>query len=196
MPSVFEQSWPLLVAALVVFLVVGTWRAVLPEKNRWWQWCIPLAVVLLALGLDMAVATDHEQILSLSQKLIHAVAAEDIDDIDRLLAPDYRDSLHRDRDAFLSHVRSGLTHSPVHKLTRLNREIESLNAPEASLTMETILVFEKESRIASLYRQQFFASVRLHLIKSSRRVWLLQRLDLLTIDRQPMGWGQIPGQVW
>lgn len=196
MPSVFEQSWPLLIAALVVFLIVGTWRAVVPEKNRWWQWCIPLAVVVLALGLDIAVATDHEQILSLSRKLIRAVAEEDIDGIDRLLAPDYRDSLHRDRDAFLSHVESGLSHSPVYKLTKINLEIESLNAPEASLTMETILVFEKESRIASLYKQQFFASVRLHMIKSSGRVWFLQRLDLLTIDRQPMGWGQVPGQAW
>lgn len=196
MPSVFEQSWPLLVGALVVFLVVGTWRAVVPEKNRWWQWCFPVGLALLALGLDLLVATDHEQILSLSRNLVKMVAAEDVDGISRLLAPDYRDSMHRDRDALLAHVESGLGHSPVFKLTKLNREIESLDASEASLTMELIVVFEKESRIASFYKQQFFVTLRLGMVKSSRRVWLLQRIDLLEIDRQPMGWGQVPGQAW
>ncbi len=196
MPSIFEQPWPLLVASLVVFLIVGAWRAVFPEKNRWWQWCLPAGVALLALGLDLVVATDHEQVLALSRSLIKMVAAEDVDGISGLLAPEYRDSMHRDRDALLAHVESGLGHSPVSKLTKLSREVESLSPSQASLVMELGVVFEKESRLASLYKRQFFVSLRLGMVKSARGAWLLQQIDLLEIDRQPMGWGQVPGQAW
>jgi hypothetical protein len=196
MPSVFEQPWLLLILALVAFLVVGTWRAVVPEKNRWWQWCIPLGLALLGLGLDAAVATDHEQVTALSRNLIKTVAAEDIEGLDRLIAADYRDSLHRDREALLRHVTSGLSHSPVSKITKISGGIESLGSTQASVTMETIVLFAKESRIASIYRAQVFVNLRLRMAKSPGGAWLLERIDLLEVDRQPMNWGQIPGEAF
>ena len=60
--DVFEQPWTLLGLAVIVLLAVLTIRSVWPEKNRPWQWLLPLGVVGLAFGLDGLVATDLEKI--------------------------------------------------------------------------------------------------------------------------------------
>lgn len=196
MTNVFEQPWLFLIAALVVFLAVGTWRALIPDKNRWWQWCFPLAVALVGLGLDFFVATDHEQVVAITRALLRVVAAEEDTKLAPMIASNYRDKLHLSRERFLSHTRSGLSQSPINKLTKISREVESLTSSEATIRLFVGIVFEKESVVASVYKQQVLALLRIHLAKQSDGTWQIYRIDLLEVDKQPMNWDRIPSQVW
>ncbi|UCE47264.1 MAG: hypothetical protein JSW47_16875, partial [Phycisphaerales bacterium] len=58
----FEQPYTLIGGAVLVLFGVLTFRSVLPEKRRWWQWLLPMVLAGSAFGLDAMVQTDSEQI--------------------------------------------------------------------------------------------------------------------------------------
>jgi len=55
----------------MVLFGVLTYRSVVPEKQRRRQWLLPLAVLVLAFGLDYVVRTDPEKVSG----LVNTVAA-------------------------------------------------------------------------------------------------------------------------
>ena len=107
----FEQPYTLIGGAVLVLFGVFTVRSVLPEKRRFWQWLLPLALVGAAFGLDALVQTDTEQINATIKAGVRGIEAEDLDAIGRVISESYSDSLHGTKQRLLFYCRQSLSQS-------------------------------------------------------------------------------------
>ena len=186
----FEQPWTLLGAAVIVLFVVLTMRSVLPEKRRWWQWLVPLGLAGAALGLDFLVATDLERIHTTLASVLQAVENEDCRAVASCIANDYSDSRHRSKAQLLVHCREELDGPTVERLKNLDDIIE-ISSPQATVTVSLFMQFNKDSRIAQQYKHVFLLKVRLHMKRQPDKKWLIDKAEILEIDKQPVSWRNV-----
>lgn len=195
MLNVLEYPWLLLAVSLVLFMAMGTLRAVFPEKSRRWQMALPLAVAACAILLDVLFRTDREQVLHITKALHVVTQEEDLEAFAELIAPNYRDALHRDRQHLLDNIRGWLSRSQVVKARKSGMTWESLEASRARVTTLSGVVFAEDSLVAQTYKARFLIRVRLHLSKQAGGRWLIHKIELAEVDGQTFSWGQIPGSL-
>ena len=186
----FEQPWTLLGAAVLVLLGMLTFRGVLPEKRCWWQLLVPALVVAAAFGLDFAVETDLEKINAVINTGIEAVEEEDLVAIEAIIAEDYHDSHHNTKTDLMRHCRTQLSQSLVEK-NKKRACLVQLSAPTATATLFATIFFEKNSYIAANYKAWLMVQARLSLQKQPDKTWLINGVEIIELDRQPVNWSQI-----
>jgi len=186
----FEQPYTLIGAAVVVLFVVFTIRSVVPEKNHWWQFLLPVFVAAAGVGLDMLVQTDLEKINSVISTVIKAVQEEDCDSIEAVVAANYRDSFHNTKWDFVSHCRRKLTPSLVYKNSKRACLVE-LSPSEATATLFMLTIFDKNSFVSENYKSFIFFKIEFRFQKQPDNTWLISRGELLEIDKQPANWNNI-----
>ena len=186
--NVFEQPWTLLGAAVIVLLGVLTYRSVWFEKRAWWQWLLPVGVAVLAVGLDFAVATDLEKINGILKAGIAAAEHEDCPAIARLIAPDYGDSYHKDKQALIEHCRSRLVPPAVERVTKVAKAIE-ITPPTATATLTLGVRFEKESYWTRSYgKPGAIVKAKFWLRRQPDKRWLVTRIEVLEVDTFTVSW--------
>ena len=188
--NVFEQPWALLGASVVALFGVLTFRSVWPEKHRVWQWLIPLVLAVAAFGLDRLVTTDLEKIHAATKGLLAAVEDEDVAAVAALIGPDYSDIRHSSKAALLTRCRQELDGPTVEVLKPLDDLVER-SPREAKVTVSLFVRFEKDSRIARQYKPVFLVKVRFHFRKQSNGQWLVDRIDMLEVDKQSVTWRNV-----
>lgn len=186
----FEQPYTLIGAAVLVLFAMLTFRSVIPEKRRWWQLLVPVLVVATAFGLDVAVRTDLEKINAVINTCIKAVEEEDCDAIEAAIAEDYRDSHHNTKRDLMRHCRTQLSQSLVEK-NKKRACLVQLSAPTATATLFATITFEKDSYVAANYKAWLMVQARLSLQKQPDKTWLINRIEILELDRQPTNWSHI-----
>jgi len=188
--DILEQPWTLIGAAVLVLLGVLTFRSVFPEKRRWWQWLVPVLLGAGAFGLDGLVQTDLEKINAVLDKGIRAVREEDFRTVESILSDRYSDSYHSTKQHLLAHFRRVLSEPLIakHKRTGLLVDIKE---PNATAVLFTTVTFEENSRIAQNYVSFLLTKTRLSLQKQPDRRWLIARIEVLELNRQPANWGHI-----
>jgi len=188
--DIFEQPYTLIGAAVIILFGMFTFRSVFPEKRRWWQLLVPVLIAGAAFGLDVLVPTDLEKINATIDKGIRAVRDEDCRAIGQVLADNYSDSFHATKAQLLDHCRKVLIPPLVVKHTKQGVLVE-VAAPKATVTLFTILTFDKGSYISQNYKAFLMTKTRLSLQKQPDGKWLISRIEVLELDRQPASWGQI-----
>lgn len=186
----FEQPYTLIGAAVLVLFGMLTFRSVFPEKRRWWQMLVPVFVAGAAFGLDGLVKTDLEKIHIVISKGIKAVKEEDCNTLGRILTASYSDSYHDTKEELLGHCRNVLTPALVEKHKKTGELIE-ITGPTATATVFTILTFSKSSYISQNYKSLLMTKSRLTLQKQPDGKWLISRVEVLELDRQPVNWSHI-----
>lgn len=186
----FEQPYTLIGAAVLLLFGILTFRSVLPEKRRWWQLLLPVFVAVAAFGLDMLVQTDLEKINSVINTVIKAVEGEDCNAIEAIIAEDYRDSYHNTKRNLLTHCRQRLTPSLIEKNKKTASLVE-LSPPNAIATLFMLTTFDKNSSISVNYKSFLFSKIELRLQKQHDRTWLINRAEILELDRLPAKWSHI-----
>jgi hypothetical protein len=186
----FEQPWTLLGAAVLVLFGLLTYRSICPEKRRWWQWLIPLAIAGAGFGLDSLVATDLEKVRATVGALLKAVQDEDCGAVAALIAPDYSDSRHATREQLLAHCRQELDGPTVQVVKSRGAEVK-LSGSEASVMLNLFFRFEEASHVARQYKAVALVKVRLHLTKQPGGTWLIDRAEPLEIDQFPVSWRSV-----
>lgn len=186
----FEQPWTLIGAAVLVLFGVLTFRSVFPEKRRWWQMLAPAFIVAIAFVLDGIVQTDLEKINTIIDTGIKAVKEEDFRVVESILSDHYSDSYHRTKQHLLDHFKQVLSEPLIanHKSTGRLVDIKGL---KATVVLFTTVTFEKNSRIAQNYTSFMMTKTKLALQKQSDEKWLLKRIEVLELNRQPANWGHI-----
>ena len=159
------------------------------ERHRW-QWFLPIALVLVAFGLDLLVRTDMERINALVKTARKAAEREDFDAIAAIISADYQDSYHNTKNDLMNHCRRLLSEPLVNKAKKIGLKVE-LSSPSAAVTLTSIVHFEKQSRIYRNYKPFVILKMRLDLKKERDKIWLINRAEILEIDRQPVKWRQI-----
>jgi low affinity Fe/Cu permease len=188
--DIFEQPWTLLGVSVIVLPAILTIRSVWPERRRWWQLLIPVAIAIVGFGLDFLVQTDLEKINALIDTGIKAVEEEDCSAIETIIADNYRDSFHNTKEDLLSHCRIQLTPGLVAKNKKSACLVE-LSPPTATATIFILLTFDKDSYISREYKSFMQVKAKLYLQKQPNKGWLITRAEVLEIDRQSVNWRQI-----
>jgi hypothetical protein len=192
--DIFEQPWTLVGAAVIVLFGLFTFRSVFPEKRRRWQLLVPVLVVVLAFGLDGIVRTDLERIDAVIAKGIKAVKEEDFRAVESILSDRYSDSYHSTKKDLLDHFRRVLSEPLVATHKETGRLVD-IKGTEATVVLFTTVTFEKDSRVAQNYVSFLMTKSKLYLRKSRTPSegpkWLISRIEVLELNRQPANWGYI-----
>ena len=185
----FEQPYTLIGAAILVLFGILTFRSFCPEKRRWWQLLIPALIVAAAFGVDMLVQTDLEKINSVINAAINAVQQEDYRAIGATIDNNYSDSYHRTKQQLLDHCKRTLSKSLIDKINKPNRLID-ISDSNATATLFAMIILDKNSDL-SQYKSFFEVKARLSFRKQPDKTWLISRIEILEIDRQPFSWKSI-----
>lgn len=188
--DIFEQPWTLTGAAVIVLFGILTFRSVLPEKQRWWQLLFPVFIFIAAFAFDVAVKTDLEKINSVIKISMKAIQEEDLNILETTIAEDYSDSYHDSKIHLLNHCRQRLQSNQVQKIKKTSCLI-NLSPPNATAIIFTTITFEKDSFIAQNYKPFLFSKVELSFKKQYDKTWLINRAEILELDRQSVSWRQI-----
>lgn len=186
----FEQPYTLIGAAVLVLFGMLTFRSVFPEKRRWWQLMVPAFIVVVAFGLDGIVKTDLEKINAVVNQGIKAIKEEDVRAVESILSERYSDSYHRSKQHLLDHFKRVLSEPLIANHKQINRLVD-IKGSQATVILFTTVTFEKNSRIAQNFTSFLMTKTRLSLEKQPDEKWLIKRIEVLELNRQPANWGQI-----
>lgn len=185
----FEQPYTLTGAAILILFGILTFRSFCPEKRHWWQLLIPVFVIIAAFGMDVLVQTDLEKINLVINTNIKAVEQEDYRAIGATIANNYSDSYHSTKQQLLDHCKRELSKPLVDKIKKPGRLIE-ISDSNATATIFAMIILDKNSNL-SQYKSFFQVKARLSLRKQLDKNWLISRIEILEIDRQPFSWKSI-----
>lgn len=186
----FEQPWTLTGVAVLVLLALLQFRSIFPEKRHWWQLLLPVFLTAFAFGLDFFVKTDLEKIRAVVQIGIKAVEQENCYAIEAIIAENYSDSHHDTKASLMTHCRDELARSPVEKNKKVSLFIE-ITSPQATADLTVWMRFNEAAFIAQNYKALFLIEVKLHLQKQPDKSWLINRVELIEVDKQPVSWRQV-----
>ncbi len=192
--NIFQQPWTLLVTAILVLLVMLMLRSILPEKRHWWQLALPLFLGLAAFGLDLLIKTDLEKIRAVIDTAVKAVEEETPDAIEAIIAEGYRDWRHNTKEDLMYYCRTLLSEPLVEKNIKRIVEIE-IEEPKAIAVFTVRTVFDKQSYLYDLKRLML-TKMKLNLQKQPDNQWLINRAEVLEIDKQPVNWKNIKQATW
>ncbi len=188
--SFFEQPYTLTVAAVLTLFGMVQFRSIFPEKRRWWQLLVPLVLAAAAFGMDFVVQTDLEKIKSTIKTGMKAVADEDYNAIAQIISDNYSDSHHSTKERLLAHCRRSLSQNPVAKNKKTGAAIE-LSESDATAIVFMLTTFDESSYVAENYKPFLFIKTKLNLQKQPDKRWLISRIEVLELDRQPVNWSHI-----
>lgn len=190
MLNFFEQPWTLTVAAVLALLVILQFRSIFPEKYHWWQLLVPVLLAGAAFGLDALVQTDLEKINVLINTGVKAVQQEDCEAIDRITSNNYSDSYHSTKYQLLAHCRRELPRFLIEKNRKTGLLID-ISAPKATATLFMMTTFAQNSYITQNYKSFIMVKAKLYFQKQPDNTWLISRVEVLELDRQPANWSNI-----
>ena len=170
MLKIFKQPWPLLAAEIVIF------------------------IAMLVFGIDFLIQTDHEKIVSLIKAGSKAVEQQNSDAIEPLISENYLDSFHRNKKSLLRHCRTILPNLPIEKnITRIAKI--NIDRPNAAAVLTVRVVFDENSSVSD-FKKIMFVKVRTDLQRQDDNEWLINRVEILEIDRQPFNWKKLRQISW
>jgi hypothetical protein len=103
------------------------------------------------------------------------------------ISNDYHDSFHKTKKQLLANCKARL-YTPIIEKT-IPRVVSVEQASREAVAIFTVRVlFDKDSDISQLYKQDIFFKVQGHLEKQSDNRWLISRIEILEIDHFPAGW--------
>jgi len=187
----FEQPYTLIGGAVLVLFGVLTFRSVLPEKRRWWQFLLPVVLAGSAFGLDALVETDREQIDAVINVGIAAVGAKDIACIERIVSPDYKDSVRGSKERLLYYCRQALTRNQVVQARKKGVRLQNMSESSATANLFVQMIFDKNSYFAENYKPSAQIRVDVKFEKRPGAGWLVRGIELRSIDGQAFSWRQI-----
>jgi hypothetical protein len=188
--DLFEQPWTLVGAAVLVLFGMLTFRSVLPEKRRWWQLAVPAFIVAAAFGTDLLVQTDREKIYALLKKGMKAIEQEDPNALAAIISADYNDSYHNSKQELMAHTWRQMERSGVQKIKK-NSALVQLSPPQATVNLIVLVRFEQDSYIAQNYKPWLLIKIRINFQKQPDKSWLINRAEVLEVDKQPVQWRQV-----
>ena len=187
--DIFEQPWTLLTTAVIVLLAVLTLRSIFPEKRRWWQLALPAFLAVAAFGLDFFVRTNLEKINAVIKAGMKAVEQENCDAIKTIISPNYSDSYHNTKKDLMHYCRLLLSEPLVEKNKKTALVIET-SPSKATATLTVLTKFEEQSYVYN-YKPWLLIKIELYLQKQPDNRWLIDRAEVLELDRQPVNWRDI-----
>jgi hypothetical protein len=186
----FEQPYTLIGAAVLVLFGLLTFRSFCPEKRRWWQLLIPVFLAFAAFGVDMLVKTDLEKIHSVINTALRSVQQEDYNAISATIANNYSDSYHGTKMQLMDHCRRELPRALIKKIKKRGL-VPDISDSNATVILFATTIFGENSYISQNYKPFLLVKAKLSLHKQPDKRWLINRIEILELDRLPTSWKAI-----
>jgi hypothetical protein len=185
--NVFENCWLLLTLAGVALVAASIVRQ---EKPEWGYkpLLVPVLLAALAFGLDYAVTTDYEAVSAIVPACKRAAIDTDAARIMGYIGPDYTDKAHRDRAALQRAIASILPKASINKV-RTQSHIISIENNSAKSQLKVVVHLNNDNRYTGA-GGLFFVEMEFEYEKIAEK-WYIRRMDVTSINNQPMGWGDI-----
>ncbi len=184
--NIFQTPIPLIIVAVVVLMAVTIFRRVRPQRRKWWQLLLPAVVLLSAFGADFLCRTDYEKIDLIIKTAKEAAVAGDIEQIEKMISPDYRDSSHNSRERIVTYCRSVLSRLPAEKIKKRYSIIE-ISGARAAAELEVAVHLQQES-VYAMAGNIVFVKLKLYFTKTADKKWLVDSSEILEVNKQPWGW--------
>jgi hypothetical protein len=192
--NVFEQPWTLLVTAAVLLLLVACIRPFVNEKYKRRLWLIPILVAVMGPMLDLAVYTDREKIEDVIDTGVTALENEDCDAIASIISPNYKDSMHYNKETLISECRLYLQPPAIDKVIDSILDM-NIAGNTATVTVLDRIFFDEENKLFSPIRL-VLVKARIELEKGSEGNWLVSRTEILAVNNQPSQWEKVDYGNW
>jgi len=189
--NVVEEPWLLLFVALISLGVVVLFREGPSGPPRRWPLLIPLAIALLAFGLDRFIQTDRERLEATLNRALRFAKTHDFSDFNDIFAPDYSDAFHATRADLRRRCESSLAIADIERISkrRLQWTIETSTA-QCDLSVLVRLRGRQGSYAGS--QGLYFVEVRMRFDKQPDGRWLIRTVELVSLNNQQFDWGGVP----
>ncbi|MDH4240056.1 MAG: hypothetical protein OEW48_10875 [Phycisphaerae bacterium] len=184
---IIQAALALAIAALLTLQII---HIIQTYEHRRWQWFLPVILTVSAFGLDLLVKTDLEKINTVISTIRKASEQEDCNAIGALISADYSDSFHNTKDALMNHCRRLLSEPLVEKSRQMGIKTE-ISPPKAEVTLTIVVHFDEQSYVHREYKSLVILKIELDLQKEQDKRWLINRSEILEIDKQPFKWRDI-----
>lgn len=186
--TIILTTLALVIAALLILQII---HIILTYERHRWQWLLPAFLTASAFGFDMLVKTETEKINAVINTGIKAVEKENPDAIEAIISDNYRDSSHYTKKQLMRYCRRLLSEPLVEKNKKRSLVIE-LSPPTATAVLTVLTRFDKESNVYRNYEKpSLLTKIKLHLQKGQDKKWLINRAEILQLDRQSAKWRDI-----
>jgi hypothetical protein len=122
--------------------------------------------------------------------VVKAVEEENPDAIETITSNSYRDSYHNAKEDLMYYCRSLLSEPLVDKSIKRIVSID-ISPPEATAVFTVRIVFDKRSYVYRDFKRLMLAKIELDLQKELDKSWLINRAEILELDRRPANWRDI-----
>ena len=193
MANIFQTPTLLLIAALAALIVVTIFRRYHPQKRKWWQLVLPLAIALSAFGTDFLLQTDYEKIDQMIKTGKEAVIAASPEQINAIISPDYRDSFHNSKAEIMNYCRALLAGLMAEKI-KTRYVTTEISAPRATSEMELAVHLRQES-VYAIAGRIVFIKLKLYLSNTADKRWFIDSSEIITVNNQPAGWKKVRAKL-
>jgi len=122
--------------------------------------------------------------------IIKAVANEDYRTIESLISENYSDSYHNSKESLMADCRQQLSQNLVEKSKKTGQLI-TISGPKAKVVVFLLITFAKDSYVSQNFVSFLQMKAEINLQKQTNNKWLINRIEIREINRQPTGWNQI-----
>jgi len=189
--TTYALTQTLLAAMVLALFCVPLVRARALRQRRWKIWFLPLSLAAAAFALDTVVTTNPEAIKATIQNVLRAVESEDPAGIDAALSDDYSDQRHNDKETLMRYCRNLLAR-PLIDRNRKTALTLDISPPEAGANLTVVTKLDEQGWAYQTYMLPVVVTkVRLTLKKQGDKKWLINRVEVLEINKQPLNWNDV-----
>lgn len=185
--NVFENGWLLLTLAGIALVTASLLRQ---EKPEWGYkpLLVPLLLMALAFGLDTTFTTDYEAVSAIVPACKRAAVETDTNQIMELVSSNYSDKSHRNKAELRKAIESILPRASINKI-RTQSHVISIEGNRAKSELKVVVHLNNDNQYTGA-GGLFFVEMAFEYEKAQKK-WTLRRMDVTSINNQPMNWGDI-----
>jgi len=185
--NILENCWLLLTLAGITLVIASLVRQ---EKPEWGYkpLLVPLLLIILAFGFDTAFTTDYEAVSAIVPACKRAAVETNANRILELVSSDYMDKAHRNKAELKRAIESILPRASIKKI-RTQSHVISIEGNRAKSELKVVVHLNNDNQYTGA-GGLFFVEMEFEYEKTDGK-WAIRRMDLTSINNQPMGWGNI-----
>jgi len=180
-----ETPWLLLIIGIVILVIGSFIRNNVSPKKGLLLILAGLLIAAAAFGVDYAFQTDYEQLRELLNTCRSAAVAGDVRQLEPCISPQYRDSIHRTKDAFVSDAARIIKIAGVSRIRFQTLTFQFTgNSARASLNMTVFPDPQKSAFGGGL----FFVEMSVEFQKENNNRWAITSSEVESVNNERTGW--------
>jgi hypothetical protein len=186
--NIFEHPWGLLIVALTVQFVFTIIHMIKPNSRKLLHLVPVILIVTAAFAVDYFVQTDREQIITVVKTAVQAAEEENAREIERLIAPDYKDSRHANKNEIMATCQTWFARPLIERNELRGLELE-IGDQQAQALFFVVVHVDKRNDI---YGTVGLAVVKTKLILGKLNgKWLINSAEIIEVNNQSFNWGSL-----